>query len=61
MKLLSYYDLKPEKGIPYSSVQIWRLVREGKFPKPVKIGAGRNLWPDTVIDEYIRSLMQEDA
>ena len=32
MKLLTYEDLKPEKGIPYSKAQMWRLEKRGGFP-----------------------------
>jgi len=41
MKLLSYDDLRPVKGIHYSKVQIWRLEKLGKFPKRIEIGPGR--------------------
>ena len=32
MKLLSFDDLKPAKGIPYSKAQIWRLEKSVGFP-----------------------------
>lgn len=51
MKILLQDDLKA-KGIPQGPVQIWRLVRAGKFPKPVKIGA-RNGWPEHEIDAWL--------
>jgi len=40
MKLLCYDDLKPAKSIQYSKVQIWRLEKQGKFPKRIEIGPG---------------------
>ncbi len=30
--------------VPYSDMHIWRLEREGKFPKRIKIGANRVAW-----------------
>ena len=57
MKLLSYHELRPLKGIPYSKVHIWRLEREGKFPKRVPLGESRHGWVDTEIDEWITKRM----
>jgi prophage regulatory protein len=45
------------KGIPYSKVHIWRLEREGKFPKRVPLGESRHGWVDTEIDEWITKRM----
>lgn len=55
MKLLSYDDLKPEKGIGYSRTQLWRLERESKFPKRVPLGGNRHGWLESEIDDWIRS------
>jgi prophage regulatory protein len=55
MKLLSYDDLKPAKGIQYSKVQIWRLEKLGKFPKRIEIGPGRRAWAEHEIDAWIAS------
>ena len=33
VRILSFEDLRSEKGIPYSKVHLWRLERDGKFPK----------------------------
>jgi predicted DNA-binding transcriptional regulator AlpA len=30
--------------LPLSANSIWRLVREGNFPKPVKLSAGVTAW-----------------
>jgi prophage regulatory protein len=40
------------KGINFSDTHIWRLIRAGDFPKPVKIG-NRNHWVAAENDEYI--------
>jgi prophage regulatory protein len=41
------------KGIAYSDTQLWRLWKTGRFPKPVKLGAGRNAWVEAEIDSWI--------
>jgi prophage regulatory protein len=59
MKLLGYRDLR-ERGISYSRTHLWRLVRAGKFPKPVKlIAGGANFWPEHEIDELLEQRSAE--
>jgi prophage regulatory protein len=55
MRILNYDDLKPEKGICYSKVQLWRLEKTGEFPKRVPLGRGRHGWAEHEINEWIRS------
>jgi prophage regulatory protein len=55
MKLLDLDGLEA-KGIKFSDTHIWRLIRAGKFPKPVKIGA-RNHWVESEIDQYIANML----
>ncbi len=55
MKLLGFEDLKDAKGIPYSRVHLWRLIKAKQFPMPVALGPGRKAWLETEIDEWIRS------
>ncbi len=57
MKLLSYDDLRSERGVTYSKVHLWRLEREGKFPKRVTLGARRYGWCDSEIDAWLESRM----
>jgi prophage regulatory protein len=60
MKLLDF-EVLADKGIKFSDTHIWRLVRAGRFPKPVKIG-NRNHWVEQEIDQYIADkLMQRDG
>jgi prophage regulatory protein len=56
MKLLDY-DALADKGIKFSDTHIWRLIRAGDFPKPVKIG-NRNHWVETEIDDYIAAKLR---
>jgi prophage regulatory protein len=53
VRLLSYDELRPQKGIPYSKVHIWRLEREGKFPKRVPFGESRHGWVESEIDDWL--------
>jgi prophage regulatory protein len=53
MKVLAFRDLR-EKGIPFTRQHIHRLVRQGQFPRPFKIGTKTNAWNDSEIDEYLK-------
>jgi prophage regulatory protein len=59
MRLLDYKALKPEKGIAYSYTQLWRLAKTGLFPRPIKIGGGRNAWLETELDAWIEARIAE--
>ena len=52
MKLIDKIGLRA-KGIAYSDCQLWRLWKAGKFPRPVKLGPGRNAWVEDEIDAWI--------
>lgn len=39
--------------VPYSRVQLWRLERQGNFPRRVKLGANRIAWVEAEIDDWI--------
>lgn len=52
MQLLNYDSLKG-KGIGYSRPHLWRLVKAGTFPAPIKLGANRNAWIEAEIDDWI--------
>jgi prophage regulatory protein len=58
MKLLDDDGLKA-KGVTYTKVHLWRLVKAGKFPPPIKIGNGRNAWVDHEIDQWIAERIAE--
>jgi prophage regulatory protein len=59
MRLLSFGELKPLKGIPYSKAHLHRLVKDGKFPRPIKIGQNRNAWIEQEIDAHIEAKIAE--
>jgi predicted DNA-binding transcriptional regulator AlpA len=54
MKVIGSKGLR-EKGITYSREQIYRLVREGKFPKPFKLAdrSRFNYWDEEVLDRWL--------
>ncbi len=52
MRFLRHDDLK-EKGVNYTRPHIWRLVRAGRFPAPVKGLGVENCWAEDQIDKYI--------
>ncbi len=52
-KLISSRELR--ELIPFSSVHIWRLERDGKFPRRIHLGARRIAWHKTEIIEWIES------
>lgn len=58
MKVLDYDGLR-EKGIPYSRPHLWRLVKAGKFPAPIKWGGARNGWVEEEIDRFIGEKIAE--
>jgi prophage regulatory protein len=57
MRILSFDDLRFEKGIPYSKVHLWRLERYGKFPKRVQLGQSRHGWLESEIDDWLLERM----
>lgn len=54
MKLLDYAALQ-DRGIRYSKPHLWRLWTAGKFPRPIKLSASRNVWSEAEIDSWIES------
>ena len=58
MRLLSIKQLKPEKGITYHPQSIRRMIREGQFPKPVKLGDGLSA-KVAFLEEEIDAWIQE--
>ena len=58
-KMLSRKDLREKKGIPWSRQHLARLVKQRKFPSPVKLGANTNSWDEIEIDDYIEARIAE--
>ena len=47
------YDGLSAKGINLSKCQLWRLERDGKFPRRVNVSAARVAWVESEIDQYL--------
>jgi prophage regulatory protein len=45
--------------LPISRVTIWRLVRAGKFPRPIRIGGNATCWLEEDIRQYLASLKSQ--
>ena len=43
------------KIVPYSRVQVWRMVRAGSFPPPLQLSERRIGWRQSVVEEWINS------
>ncbi len=41
-----------------SRTTLWRLVRRGEFPKPVRVSPGRVAWSESAINGWIASKME---
>jgi prophage regulatory protein len=52
MKMLCLKDLR-DRGIRFSRQHLHRLIKQGRFPRPVKLGVVTNAWPETEIDSYL--------
>jgi prophage regulatory protein len=62
MRMLSFSELHPAKGIPFSRDYIRRLANAGRFPKPIKLGARPNArlaWPEPEIDRWLSDRLAE--
>lgn len=53
MKLLTFSQLKPEKGIFYCRVHLMRKVEAGEFPKPIDLSDRRIAWIESEVDDWI--------
>jgi prophage regulatory protein len=40
--------------VPFSSATLWRKVKNGTFPKPVKLSVGVTAWDASAVREYLR-------
>lgn len=50
---------KPDTGlIPVSPATIWRWVRDGKFPKPFKLGAATTVWDAAEVEAFIANMKE---
>jgi predicted DNA-binding transcriptional regulator AlpA len=58
MRILRFEDLA-SKGIPYSREHLRRLIKAGRFPKPVELSGkpgGYIGWTEAAIDQHMKNL-----
>jgi predicted DNA-binding transcriptional regulator AlpA len=53
MRVISFAQLKPEKGVPFTRRWLARMIGEGTFPKPVRLSARRIAWREEDVDRWI--------
>lgn len=51
---------KPGK-LPVSPATLWRWVREGKFPKPFKLGESVTVWDLSLVEAFIAKRSEDAA
>jgi prophage regulatory protein len=56
MRLLTFNELKQQKGIPYCRDHLRRKVKAGEFPKPIQVGPGRVAWIEEEVDAKLAEL-----
>jgi predicted DNA-binding transcriptional regulator AlpA len=58
--LLSADDLR-NLGVPYSRVQLWKMVKAGLFVAPIKISPNRNAWIHDEVIAWVAARAAERA
>ena len=54
IRLAQLASIKGRPGLlPVSQATIWRWVREGKFPKPFKLGPSTTVWDSGQVQAFI--------
>lgn len=57
MRFISSDELRA-KGVTISRATLWRLIKKGEFPKPIKTSKSRNAWVESEIDAWMRSRIE---
>lgn len=60
--MASYKLLKAQAVADLTSMSrshLHRLARDGKFPKPIKIGENRSAWLETDVQEWISECLRK--
>jgi prophage regulatory protein len=53
LKVISFDQLEPKKGIRYCRDHLRRKIRAGEFPKPVALSDRRIAWIEAEVDEWL--------
>jgi len=46
-------------SVGFSNSELYRRIKEGSFPAPVKLGVRAVAWRESDVDHWIKSLSQE--
>lgn len=63
-RLISAEELRERFGINYSRVHIYRMVRDGRFPRPVKLGpsrGARKAWFEDDVNAWFDQLQAQQG
>ncbi len=41
------------EAVPYSSAQLWRMIKAGTFPRPLRLGPNRVGWRQSAVAGYL--------
>lgn len=52
-RLVRFPQLAREFGVPFSRMHIYRLVKGGTFPAPIKLSANRIAWKASAVQAWI--------
>ena len=55
MKVISFKDLAPSKGIRFSRQWIAKMVSDGRFPAPMKVGQRANGFIEAEVDAWLKA------
>jgi len=58
MRVLSLPELRERKGVSFHRCHLYKLIRAGKFPKPIKLGEHRIAFVESEIDDWLRGRME---
>jgi prophage regulatory protein len=61
MRVLSFDELLPIKGIRYSRSHLYRLIKAKQFPQPVKLGGNCVGFLESEINEFLASKIADRA
>lgn len=61
MKVLSFPELKSEKGIRFSRPHLYRLMKAKKFPAAIKLGEATTGWIESEVDDWMTERAKERA
>ena len=54
LRIAEIATTKSKTGLlPVSSTTVWRWVREGKFPKPFKLGESVTVWDAAEVERFV--------